>query len=87
MYNVGWAVEDKRNAQAHLNALMSFEFIYSLQRSLLYLKEAVVKLQGPSQDLASSIVLVSDCAAQIKALRDDVDNYAHRIFEHSCRKV
>lgn len=88
MYNEGWAVEDKRNAQAHLNALMSFEIVYSLvtlQRSLLYLKEAVVKLQGPSQDIASGVALVSDCAAQIKALRDDVDNYAHRIFEHSCR--
>ena len=30
MYNEGWAVEDKRNAQAHLNAQMSFEFVYAL---------------------------------------------------------
>ena len=65
MYNEGWAVEDKRNAQAYLNTLMSFEFVYSLvtlQHSLLYLKETVVKLQGPSQDIASGVALISDCA-------------------------
>ena len=28
MYNEGWSVEDKRNTQAHLNALKSLEFIY-----------------------------------------------------------
>ena len=47
VYNVGWSIEDKRNAQAHLNALESFEFVYglvTLQRTLFYLKEAVVKL-------------------------------------------
>ena len=88
MYNEGWAVEDKRNTQAHLNALMSFEFVYALvtlQRSLLYLKEAVVKLQGPSQDIASGVALISDCVAKINALRNDVDNYAQHIFKHSCR--
>ena len=30
MYNEGWSAEDKRNAQAHLNALKSFEFVYTL---------------------------------------------------------
>ena len=89
IYNKGWAVDGKKNAQAHLNTLMSFEFVYALvtlQHSLLYLKEAVVKLQGPSQDIASGVALISDCAAQIKALRD-VDDFPHRIFEHSCRIV
>ena len=88
MYNEGWAVEDKRNAQAQLNAQMSFEFVYALvtlQHSLLYLKEAVVKLQGPSQDTASEVALISDCVAKINALRNGVDNYAQRIFEHSFR--
>ena len=46
-YNDNWTPEDKRNALAHPKALESFEFIYiliTLQRSLLYLKETVVKL-------------------------------------------
>ena len=60
MYNEGWAVEEKRNAQAYLNTLMSFYSLVTLQRSLLYIKEAVV---GPSQDIASRV------GAQIKALR------------------
>ena len=88
MYNEVWSVEDKRNAQAHLNALESFEFVYTLvtlQRSLLYLKEAVVKLQGQSQDIACGVALIEQCSKEIQSLRDNVDDYAHRIFEHSCR--
>ena len=88
MYNEGWSVQDKRNAQAHLNALESFEFVYTLvtlQRSLLYLKEAVVKLQGQSQDIESGVALIEQCSKEIQSLRDNVDDYAHRIFEHSCR--
>lgn len=53
-YNDGWSPEDKRNALAHLRALESFEFIYvliTLQRSLLYLKEAATRLQGENQDI------------------------------------
>ena len=52
IYNAGWSVEDKRNEQAHLNVLELFEFVYSLitlQRSLIYLKVAITKLQEPSQ--------------------------------------
>ena len=48
------SVEDKRNAQAHLNALLLFEFLYTLvalQRSLTYWKEAAVKLQGQNKTL------------------------------------
>ena len=30
LYNEEWSVEDKRNAQAHLNALLSFEFVCTL---------------------------------------------------------
>ena len=88
MYNEGWSLEDKRNAQAHLNALESFEFVYTLvtlQRSLLYLKEAVVKLQGQSQDIASGFALIKQCSKKIQSLRDNVDDYAHRIFEQRCR--
>ena len=88
LYNEGWSVEDKRNAQAHLNALTSFEFVYTLvtlQRSLMYLKEALVKLQGQSQDIASGVALIEQCSSQIQSLRNSVDDYAHRIFAHSCR--
>lgn len=52
LYNEGWVVEDKRNAQAYLNALMAFEFVYSLvtlQQSLLYLKEAVVNYRDQAK--------------------------------------
>ncbi|SMN12515.1 hypothetical protein SPBRAN_1297 [uncultured Candidatus Thioglobus sp.] len=59
MFNSGWTAEDKKNALAHMKALESFEFLYSmitLHRTLLYLKEAVVKLQGKSQDIISGIV-------------------------------
>ena len=43
MYNDNWKPDDKKNALAHLKALESFEFVYvltTLQRSLLYVKEA-----------------------------------------------
>ena len=60
-HNDGWIADDKRNALAYLKILESFEFIYALvtlQRSLIYLKEAVVKLQGEDQDLVSGVLLV-----------------------------
>lgn len=53
-YNDGWTQEDKRNALAHLKALESFIYvIITLQHSLLYLKEAAVRLQGENQDIVS----------------------------------
>lgn len=88
LYNEGWSVDNKRNAQAHLNMLLSFEFVYTLvalQRSLLYLKEGTVKLQGQHQDIASGVALMEQCSSTIKSLRENIDDYAHRIFEHSCR--
>ena len=88
LYNQGWSVEDKRNAQAHLNSLLSFEFVYTLvtlQRSLLCLKDAAVKLQVSSRDILSGVTLVEHSSSYIKSLRDNIDDYAHRIFEHSCR--
>ena len=56
-----WSAEDKRNALAHLKVIESFDFIYSLvalQRTLLYLREPVVKLQGKDQDLVSGVKLI-----------------------------
>ena len=58
MYNDGWTPEDKRNALAHLKAIESFGFVYvisTLQRSFLYLKEAIVALLGKSEDITSGI--------------------------------
>ena len=88
LYNDGWSVEDKRNAQAHLNALTTFEFVYSivvLQQSLMYLKEAAVALQGEKQDLVSGVALVQKSLQDIQTLRDEADDFAGRIFEHSHR--
>ena len=88
MYNDNWKPDDKKHALAHLKALESFEFVYALitlQRSLLYVKEAVVKLQGKGEDISSGIVMIQQTCTQLKLLRTDVDEYSHRIFEHSCR--
>ena len=45
----------------------------------------MVKLQGQSQDIASGFALIDQCSKEIQSLRENVDDYAHRIFEHSCR--
>ena len=87
MYNDGWSPDDKRNALAHLKAIESFEFVYvvnTLHRSLYYLKEAIVTLQGKSEDITSGIVLIQQCCEQLQSLRSDVE-YSQRIFQHSCR--
>ena len=66
-YNDAWLPEDKRNALAYLKALESFEFVYvlfALQRSLLYLKEATVKLQGQSQEIAYDITTIQRCCTE-----------------------
>ena len=88
MYNDGWNPEDKRNALAHLKVFESFEFVYvlvTLQRSLLYLKEAAVRLQGENQDIVSGYACVEQCCSDLRELRANVDDYADRIFQHSSR--
>ena len=50
LFSDTWPADNKKNALAHMKSLESFEFVYaliSLQRSLLYVKEAVVALQVP----------------------------------------
>ena len=82
-YNDGWTADDKTNAMAHLKAVANFEFIYALvtlQCSLLYFREASVKLQGVNQDTASGIALIELCSSELKALRDNVSNYSSRII-------
>ena len=73
---------------AHLKALESFEFIYvlvALQRSLMYLKVAAVKLQGENQDIISGYALIEQCITDLTTLRGNVDEFSQRIFQHSCR--
>ena len=84
MFNGAWNAEDKKM----LKAITSFEFIYSLttlQRSLLYLKDAVIKLQSQSLDMLAAYSIIEESNLQLKALRSDVGTYAQRIFEHSSR--
>ena len=88
MFSDNWSAEDKRNALAHLKILELFEFIYALttlQHSLLYLKEAAVKLQGTSQNIVSGFLVVEQCTTELKMLRENVDGYTGRIFQHSSR--
>ena len=88
MFNEGWTVEDRRNALAHLKILESFEFLYSLvtlYRSLLYVKEAVVKLQGKEQDIIPGVHTIQQCCEELRRERQDIDNYCKRIFQHSSR--
>jgi len=89
LYNDGsWTPEDKRNALAHMKALETFEFLYSmvtLHRSLFYLKEAAVKLQGKHIDIVSGVSTVMQCCTELKVLRENIDDYSKRIYDHSCR--
>lgn len=68
-FNAGWTADDKKNALAHMNILESFEFVYclvTLSRSLLYIKGAVVKLQGKPKDLISGMSEFIDCCNELK---------------------
>ena len=52
LYNDIWLAEHKKNALAYLKFLESFQLIFcmvTLSRSLLYLKEAIVHIQGVGQ--------------------------------------
>ena len=76
------------NALAHMKALESFEFLYSiitLQRSLSYLKDGVVKIQGKDKDIVSGVSIIMESCSELKKLREDVDSYSQRIFSHSSR--
>ena len=88
LFNDNWSADDKKNAMAYLKTLETFEFIFclvTLQRCLYYLREAAVKLQGKNQDIVSGVVLIEQASKELSSLRMEVDDYSHRIFEHSCR--
>ena len=54
-------------------------------RSLMYLKEAAVRIQGKNMDLVASVSIVMECCKKLKTLRQDIDGYAKRIYEHGVR--
>ena len=86
-FNDGWTGEDKAAALTQLKALESFELLYTLvalQRSLMYFREAAVKLQGEHQDLAAGLIQVEKCAKELKRLRHDVCDFSSRIYAHAC---
>jgi len=85
-YREGWTAEDKKDALAYLKTVESFEFVYTLivlQRSLMYFKEASVKLQGKQQDVVSGFLLIEQCCSDMKKLRAKVGDYSARIYSHS----
>ena len=88
VYNDNWPAQDKKNALAYLKALECFEFIYCLvilSRTLLYLKNAVVKIQGVDQDIVSGVCSVIESCKELESVRKEVDNFSKRIFNHSGR--
>ncbi len=83
-----WIQEDIKNALCHLKGIKSFEFLYSLitlYRSLFYLKEAVVKLQGKDKDIVSGTSIDLQSYKELKASREDIDAYSKLICDHCCR--
>ena len=57
----------------------------TLSHSLLYLKEAIVRIQGVGQDIVSAVHSVMECCRELKGVRNDVDGFSNRIFQHSSR--
>ena len=57
----------------------------TLSRSLLYLKEAIVHIQGVGQDIVSGAHSVMECCRELKGVRNDVDGFSNCIFQHSSR--
>ena len=61
--------EYKQNVLAFVHTL---EFIYCLitfYRSMSYLKETVVKLQGKNRDIVSGVSIVMQCCGELKKLK------------------
>ena len=74
LYSDGsWLPEDKKTTLAHImKALESFEFVYciiTLQRSLSYLKDAIIKIQGKDKDIVSGVSTITESCVELKKLR------------------
>lgn len=70
-YSDGWSPDVKKKGLTHMKALESFEFIYSLSHSLLYLKDAAIKVQGKNADIVSGVSLVMQCCVELKTVREE----------------
>ena len=69
-YSNVWTSDDKKDALVYFKLNESFEFMYvlvTLQRCLLHIKEALVKLQGKEQDITSELNLIEQCCSELKA--------------------
>ena len=55
----------------------------TLSHSLLYLKEAIVHIQGVGQDIVCGVHSVMECCRELKGMRNDVDGFSNRIFQNS----
>ena len=83
LFNDGWSSEDKQNALAYMKKLESFEFVYSmviLSRSLLFLKQAVVNLQGKNKDIVSGVSTVMQCCEDLKKVRERILGLIPSVF-------
>ena len=49
------------------------------------MKEAIVHIQGVGQDILSGVHSVMECCREVKDVRNDVDGFSNRIFQHSSR--
>ena len=78
-YKDGWTPEDKKNALAHMKYLESFEFIYcmsTISRSLMYLKETHVEIQGEEMDIVGGVSTAMECCDELKTIRKNVDFFS-----------
>ena len=79
LYSDGsWSPEDKNVLAIYMKALESFEFVYfmiTLQHSLCYLKEAVVKIQDKDKDIVPGVSTIMQSCDDPRKLRD-VDTYS-----------
>ena len=70
-YCDGWTADDKKNALAHLKCLECFEFIYcviTVSHCFVYLKEAVVKIQGKGMDIIAGVSLIMECCNELTTI-------------------
>ena len=54
----------------------------TLHRSLMYLKEAVVKVQGKTIDILTGVSIARISCDELKKVREDIDGYC--IILQSC---
>ena len=55
----------------------------TLHHSLMYLKEAVVKVQSKTIDFLSGISIARKSCDELKKVKEDIDGYTEHLFQHS----